>query len=67
MKEEIREIKEVIRDMLEDSVIDTLIEAQERLNIESGDISPLDEIKLNFMIDDLTRFIITILIKQKGE
>ena len=54
-----------MKEILERKINDIFLEQQIKNNIESGDIEPLDAIKLDKLVDELTELITKVLEYQK--
>lgn len=64
---QINELQEAVLEMLTNRVEGIFIDLQNALQVESGDISPLDAIKLRHKEEQLAERITDILVQQKGE
>ena len=58
-------MKNKIASMLDDCIYEIFLECQNELEITFGDVEPIDEIKLNRLINELAEHVSNILEKQK--
>ena len=64
---QVEELQAAVLGMLMNRVEGIFIDLQNALQVESGDISPLDAIKLQHKEEQLAERITDILVQQKGE